>query len=149
MIDAMWIWGAVGLVLLALEMATGTFYILWFGVAGVILAIATGLFPQISQPVQIAIYAALSLGSLAIWKFYYKKNETHPLVGQAQGEEIGCIGTVIEAVGAKQNGKIRFAQGVMGSKEWAAISAESIEVGTEAVVIALEGNTLRIKQYRA
>ena len=26
MIEAMWVWGALGLILLAIEMATGTFY---------------------------------------------------------------------------------------------------------------------------
>jgi membrane protein implicated in regulation of membrane protease activity len=33
MLDAMWIWGAIGLILLAAEMATGTIYLLWFGIA--------------------------------------------------------------------------------------------------------------------
>lgn len=149
MIDSMWIWGAIGLVLLALEMATGTFYMLWFGVAGICLAIATWLFPNIPHAIQIAIYALLSLGSLAIWKFNYKKNETHSRVGQAQGEEIGRVGTVIETVSVKQNGKIRFTQGVMGSREWIAISTETVEEGTEGIVIAVEGNSLRIKQHQA
>lgn len=146
MIDAMWIWGALGLVLLALEMATGTFYILWFGIAGLCVAFITGLFPQLSHALQFAIFAVLSLGSLAIWKFYYKKNETHSRVGQAQGEEIGRIGTVIESVSLKKNGKIRFAQGVMGSREWAAVSEESIEEGSDAKVVAVVGNSLKISK---
>src|SRR3954468_4845277 len=108
MINAMWIWGALGLVLLALEMATGTFYILWFGIAGLCVAIITGFVASITPAVQFAIYALLSLSSLAIWKAYYKKNETHSRLGQSQGEEIGRIGTVIESVSIKQNGRIRF-----------------------------------------
>jgi len=146
MIDAMWIWGGLGLVLLALEMATGTFYIVWFGIAGLLLAILTGLLPNITPAVQFAIYALLSLGSLTIWKLYYKKTETHSRVGQSQGEEIGRIGTVIEEVNIKQNGKIRFAQGLMGSREWVAISNEAIPEGREAVVVAVVGNTLRISK---
>lgn len=146
MINAMWIWGALGLVLLALEMATGTFYILWFGIAGLCVAIITGLIPSITPALQFAIYALLSLGSLAIWKTYYKKNETHSRVGQSQGEEIGRIGTVIESVNVKKNGRIRFAQGVMGSREWAAISDETIEEGSEATVVAVMGNALKISK---
>jgi membrane protein implicated in regulation of membrane protease activity len=142
----MWIWGGLGLVLLALEMATGTFYIVWFGIAGLLLAILTGLLPNITPAVQFAIYALLSLGSLTIWKLYYKKTETHSRVGQSQGEEIGRIGTVIEEVNIKQNGKIRFAQGLMGSREWVAISNEAIPEGSEAVVVAVVGNTLRISK---
>ena len=145
MIDAMWVWGAVGLILLALEMATGTFYILWFGVSALSVAIATWLLPNLALPLQFVMFAALSISSLAIWRLNYQKTETHHRVGQAQGEEIGRTGTVIEACSPSQNGKIRFTQGLMGSREWPAISDETIEAGSAAAVIAVEGNALRIK----
>lgn len=144
MIEAMWVWGALGLILLATEMATGTFYVLWFGVAALSVSIATWLFPELTKAIQFTVFAVLSLGSLAIWRRYYKKTEVHYRVGQAQGEEIGRIGVVVEATSATQNGAIRFAQGLMGSREWVAISDELIEVGSNATVVAVEGNTLRI-----
>lgn len=145
MIDGMWVWGAIGLVLLAVEMATGTFYVLWFGIAALCTAIAVWMFPNMPHAIQFVMFAALAISSLAIWKLNYKKTETHSRVGQAQGEEIGRIGTVFEACGPHQNGKIRFTQGLMGAKEWAAISNQSISANTEARVIAVEGNTLRIE----
>jgi hypothetical protein len=144
MIEAMWVWGALGLILLAVEMATGTFYVLWFGVAALCVSVATWVFPELSHAMQFTIFAVLSLGSLAIWRRYYKKTEIHYRVGQAQGEEIGRIGTVIKATSATQNGTIRFAQGLMGSREWIALSDEPIEAGSNASVVAVEGNTLRI-----
>ena len=145
MLNAMWIWAALGLVLLAVEMATGTFYVLWFGIAALSVAIALGMFPNIPQAMQLAMFAALSISALAIWKLNYKKHETHSRVGQAQGEEIGRIGMVIEACSANQNGKIRFTQGLMGAREWAAVSTETIAEGVEASVVAVEGNQLRIQ----
>lgn len=144
MIEAMWVWGALGLILLAVEMATGTFYVLWFGVAALCVSVATWIFPELSHAMQFTIFAVLSLGSLAIWRRYYKKTEIHYRVGQAQGEEIGRVGTVIKATSATQNGTIRFAQGLMGSREWVALSDEPIEAGSNATVVAVEGNTLRI-----
>lgn len=144
MIEPMWVWGALGLILLAVEMVTGTFYILWFGVAALCTSIATWLFPELSHAVQFTIFAVLSLGSLGIWRRYYKKTEVHYRVGQAQGEEIGRIGTVIKATNSTRSGEIRFAQGLMGSREWIALSDEPIEVGVDATVVAVEGNTLRI-----
>jgi membrane protein implicated in regulation of membrane protease activity len=146
MIDAMWMWGVLGLVLLAIEMGTGTVYILWFGIAALCLAIATWIFTTIPVAIQFAIFAALSIGSLAIWKLNYKKNETHSRVGQAQGEEIGRVGTLIEACSPSQNGKIQFTQGLMGSREWPAISNETILKGTQARVVAVEGNALRVQR---
>jgi hypothetical protein len=144
MIEAMWIWGAIGLILLAVEMATNTFYVLWFAIAALCVATVMWVFPNTSHAIQFAMFAALSLGSLAIWRLKYKKTDKSSRVGQAQGEEIGRTGTVIETCSATQNGKIRFTQGVMGSREWAAISDETIEAGSDATVVAVEGNALRI-----
>lgn len=145
MIEAMWLWGAVGLVLLAAEMATGTFYMLWFGIAALCVSVATWLFPELTSAIQFTIFAVLSLVSLNIWKLYYKETDTHSRIGQAQGEEIGRIGTVIETCSKTHNGKIRFTQGVMGSREWTAASDETIDVGSNAAVIAVEGNILRVQ----
>lgn len=144
MIDAMWIWGAIGLLLLAVEISTGTIYVLWFGISALCVAFATWIFPNIPPAMQFAIFAALSIGSLAIWRLNYKKTETHSRVGQAQGEEIGRTGTVIESVNVNQNGKISFVQGLMGSREWVAVANEPIEAGSQAKVVAVEGNALRI-----
>jgi membrane protein implicated in regulation of membrane protease activity len=144
--EPIWTWGAVGLILLAVEMATGTFYVLWFGVAALCVAIAMLLFPNLQVASQYAMFAVLSLGSLAIWRLNYKKTSTHTRIGQSQGDEIGRLGTVTETVSIKQNGKIRFAQGLMGSREWTAISDETIEAGTDASVVAVVGNSLKISK---
>jgi membrane protein implicated in regulation of membrane protease activity len=144
--DPMWMWAAIGIILLAVEMATGTFYVLWFGVAAVCVALVMWLFPNISEAIQYAAFAVLSLSSLAIWRLNYKKTSTDSRVGQSRGDEIGRIGTVIETASLKQNGKIRFAQGLMGSREWAAIADETIESGSDASVVAVVGNALKISK---
>jgi inner membrane protein len=145
--DAMWLWGALGLALLAAEMATGTIYILWFGMSALCMAILVWIKPDIHYGIQLALFAILSVTALAIWKFNYKKNETHSRVGQAQGEEIGRVGLIVQACGPTQNGLIQFTQGLMGSREWTAVSNEVLEVGQQAQVIAVEGNTLRVSAH--
>lgn len=149
MMQAMWIWGAIGFILLAAEMATGTFYVLWFGIAALIVAILTWLMPEISISIQLILFAIISIATLFVWRTYYRKIETHSRVGQAQGEEIGRVGSIIERVNATQNGRIQFAQGVMGSREWVAVSDVAIEVGQQAVVTAVEGNALRVIPQKA
>ncbi len=144
--DPMWMWAAIGIILLAVEMATGTFYVLWFGVAALCVAVIMWLFPNTSEAIQYAAFAVLSLSSLAIWRLNYKKTSTNSRVGQSQGEEIGRVGTVIETTSLKQNGKIRFAQGLMGSREWTAIADETIESGSDASVVAVVGNALKISK---
>ena len=145
MIEATWVWAVLGIVLIAVEiLAIGTLYVLWFGIAAICLAIATWLFPDMPYAIQFITFAVLSLGALAIWRRYYKNTDTNSAVGQSQGEEIGRIGTVIETTSATQNGLIRFTQGLMGSREWSAVSDETIEINSQAKVIAVEGNSLRI-----
>jgi membrane protein implicated in regulation of membrane protease activity len=144
--ETVWIWAAVGLVLLALEMATGTFYILWFGVAALCLAALTSVVPHLLFAYQLVIYALLSLGSLWLWKKHEKKIQINSRVGQAQGEEIGRIGTMIETCSRENNGTIRFSQGLMGSREWMAVAECEIAKGEQARVVAVEGNALRVEK---
>ena len=147
MTESMWVWGVLGVVLLAIEiMVAGTLYALWFSIAAFCLAGLVWLAPDTPYAVQLLIFSVLSLGSLAIWRRFYKTTETHYRVGQAQGEEIGRVGEVVEATGPAQNGSIRFAQGLMGSREWVAFSDVPIEAGSHASVVAVEGNTLRISK---
>lgn len=138
-------WGVLGLVLLGVEMATGTFYVLWFGVAALLLAVIVWLAPTLSVAVQLGLFAVLSLSSLFLWRRYYKHTDLNSRVGQSQGEEIGRVGLVYETVTSTQNGRIRFPQGVLGSREWVAIADHTIEVGQSAEIIAVEGNHLRVK----
>ena len=144
--EASSLWGIVGLVLLGIEMATGTFYILWFGVSALCVAVALLILPGMSVSVQLVMFAALSLSSLAIWKLHYKKDPQNLRVGQSQGDEIGRIGIITEAVSSRQNGKITFAQGVMGSREWTAIADHDIASGDEAAIVRVEGNALRVQK---
>jgi len=148
MIEPIWLWGILGLMLVAMEMMNETFYILWFGIAALIVSVCLYFFPELHAGWQFLIFAIFSLGSLAIWKIYYRKAPDLDLkVGQSQGDEVGRIGTIVEAVNRKQNGRIQFAQGVMGSKEWTAISEEELEIGSEAEITAVVGNAMTVKRH--
>ncbi|MFT7229105.1 MAG: hypothetical protein ACI8PW_001700 [Methylophilaceae bacterium] len=144
--EPIWIWAAFGIALLTIEMTmVGTLDILWFGIAALCVSLVTWLFPSISYASQFTMFAVLALGSLALWRLYNKKTETHFRIGQSQGQEIGRVGKVIEACGPIQAGRIQFTQGLMGAREWVVVSDTTIEAGTEASVITVEGNALRIK----
>jgi membrane protein implicated in regulation of membrane protease activity len=145
-VESVWIWGILGLILLATEMATGTLYILWFGIAALCLSVALWVFPAMPVSLQLFMFAALSLSSLAIWKLHDTRAGVHLRVGQSQSDEIGRVGVITETVSPKQNGRISFAQGVMGSRDWAAIADEDIEAGAEAVITSIEGNALRVQR---
>jgi membrane protein implicated in regulation of membrane protease activity len=100
MLDPMWLWGILGLVLLALEMFLGTLYLLWFGISAFCMGIAMLILPTLPIAIQLFLYSALSLGSLAIWKMYFQSTSHDLRVGQSQGDEIGRTGTITETVQA-------------------------------------------------
>lgn len=147
--DAMWLWAVLGLVLLGAEMASATFYLFWFGVAALVLAFSVWLVPTMAVTVQVFLFALVSLVLILTWRQFFKKNDGDLRVGQSKGDEIGRVGTIVEAVTPKQNGKIQFPQGVMGSREWVAIADENLEIGVDAIITGIEGNALRVKRHSA
>lgn len=150
MLEPIWLWGILGLILVATEMMTESFFILWFGIAALIVSVCLYFFPELHIGWQFLIFAAFSLCTVALWKLYYRNKPTIELkVGQSQGDEVGRIGTIIEATSRKQNGRIRFPQGVMGSREWIAVSEEDLEVGCEAEIIAVVGNAMAVKRHQS
>ena len=144
--QAVWAWAILGLVLLSVEMLSGTFYILWFGIAALCVAVMLFLFPGITLAAQLFSFAALSVSSLAIWRRSYAPKQPALRVGQAQDDTIGKVGRLTAAVSPEQNGTIAFTVPVMGSREWAAISDQTIASGEQAEVVAVVGNYLRVQR---
>lgn len=146
MLQPVWIWAILGLALLSAELLSSTFYFLWFGVAALVVALLLWLIPAMPATLQLFLFAFLSLSSLTVWRRYYKKTSTDLRIGQSQGDEVGRSGTITEAVSPQKSGRIRFAQGVMGSRDWEAIADEDIAVGAEATIVEIAGNSLRVKR---
>ncbi|MDP8567856.1 NfeD family protein [Methylophilus aquaticus] len=141
--NTLWWWCGLGLVLLCLEMTSGTLYFLWLGIAALVMAILCGVFPDMPLALQALNYAVLSAIALAAMR-KYEKHRPSMRIGQAQGEEIGREGVVIVAIAPQQPGKIRFSQGVLGSKEWTAYADTPIAADQAATIVAVEGNSLRV-----
>lgn len=141
--NTVWWWCGLGLVLLCLEMVTGTMYLLWLGLAALAMSLLNGFLPGMSLALQALNYAILCTITLALMRKYEKRKPTLR-IGQAQGEEIGREGLVVVAITANQPGKIQFSQGLLGSKEWTAYADTAIAAQQAAKVVAVEGNALRV-----
>lgn len=138
-----WWWCGLGLLLVCSEMLLGTLYLLWLGLAALAMAALTLFWPEMSLALQAMNYAVLAVLALVIMR-KLEKRKPDLRVGQAQGEEIGCEGVVTEAISPMQPGKIRFTQGVLGSREWVAYADTTIAVQQAAMIVAVEGNSLRV-----
>jgi inner membrane protein len=139
----LWWWCGLGLVLLSMEMLLGTLYLLWLGIAALVMAMLCALFSEMPLALQAINYAVLAAIALAVMRKLEKRKPVLR-VGQAQGEEIGREGIVVVAISPLQPGKIRFSQGVLGSREWVAYANIDIAEQQAAKVVAVEGNSLRV-----
>ncbi len=148
MLESAWMWAILGLVLLGAEMLTGTFYILWFGIASLSVALLLFIWPSTPLSLQLLAFSALSLASLALWRIKYGKPAPTSHVGQSRGDAIGQIGQVREAVSPQQLGRIVFTLPVMGSRDWVIISEDTIAEGSGAEIVGIEGNYLKVRAIK-
>jgi hypothetical protein len=141
-----WAWAILGLVLLSIELLSGTFYILWFGVSALCVALMLAVYPNAPLSMQLLGFSIMSLTSLALWRHKYKMQRPGSRIGQSIDDTIGKLGRVTAEISPARNGTITFTVPVMSSREWTAIADESIAAGEEAEVVGIEGNFLRVRR---
>jgi membrane protein implicated in regulation of membrane protease activity len=139
-------WLMFGLVLMILETITGTFYLICFGVAAMVVAALTYLF-DLGFVGQLISFAGISPVVLKILLSKFKKNKKDLKVGQSEGEAIGKLGHIVGDVNPMNSGIIHFGTAIMGSRSWLVVSEETIKIGEAARVIGIEGNYLRVERY--
>lgn len=141
---AIWWWAILGLALLTLELLSVSFFFLWFGIAALCMALLLAIFP-LPLAAQLFGFAVLSVVSLLLGRRRFNRSQPELRIGQAHDETIGQVGRLTAAVSPEQKGMIVFTVPVMGSREWTAISEESLDSGSQAEVVAIVGNYLRVR----
>ncbi|HEX8232144.1 MAG TPA: NfeD family protein [Caulobacteraceae bacterium] len=58
-----WVWAAIGAAFLAFEVATGTGWLLWPAASAAVVGLLTLIAPGLSLPVELAVFAALTIVS--------------------------------------------------------------------------------------
>lgn len=146
LLQPIWAWAILGLVLLSIELLSGTFYILWFAISALCVSLMLLVFPEASVAMQLLAFSLLSLVTLGLWRRKYRQQGPAPVIGQSRDGTIGQTGRITVAVSPEQNGTIAFTVPVMGSREWTATSDEAINAGETAEITAIEGNYLRVRR---
>ena len=139
-----WIWCGFGVVLTVLEIITVSFYAIFMAFGAFVTAIVMLIFPTCTFPIQIAIFASVSILSLVFLKPVFKKvfkinvSKKVSNVYAFQGKN----GVVVSEITEFQNGLVK----VDGSN-WSAKSedGQSIPVGTAVEVLSVDGVKLIVK----
>lgn len=139
-----WIWLAVGAVLLALEVATTTGWLLWPAACAVIVAGLTFILKG-DFAVALAVFAVLTIVSTVLARRYLPKNASGdgPDINDNLGRLVGHFGM---AVSAFEHGHGRV---FIDGKEWAAVADEDAPplLDQRVKVLSADGGILKVKAY--
>jgi len=139
-----WQWAVAGIVLILAELAVPSFFLIWFGIAGLAMAGVLLLTPDLSFTAQLALWTALSLLMVALWFRVFKPGFHKTRIGTADGEVVGEVGLLVGAVAPFKRGKVRFQRPVLGSDEWVCLAETAIAAGERVRVVAVEGSFLKV-----
>ncbi len=137
-----WIVGGIGLMLI--ELLGPTFFILWFGVAAVLVGIVAA-YGDLSLAQEISLWGGLSVGMAVLWfKLFPAPHRTRS--GLSKEAVVGERGLIVQEVSEMQRGTIRFQKPILGSETWPVIADERIASGERAKIVDVVGQTLKVEK---
>ena len=136
-----WDWLALGTVLLILEVLGAGGYLLWTGIAGIIVAALTFLFPALSWTLQLPLFGVLAILTAVFWWKRQRSNVDsgdQPNLNRRGHELIGRTFIVQQAI-VDGRGKIK-----VGDSVWMAVGPDAA-VGTTVRVTEQNGTVLSVE----
>lgn len=136
-----WDWLALGTVLLILEVFGAGGYLLWVGIAGIIVGVVTFLIPALSWALQLPLFGILAMLTAVFWWKRQRNNvasSDQPELNSRGHELIGRTFVVQQAI-VEGRGKIK-----VGDSVWMAVGPDA-EVGTPVRVTAQHGTVLSVE----
>jgi membrane protein implicated in regulation of membrane protease activity len=142
-----WHWVVFGVLLVLSEIALTTFFILWFGVAAMIVGAILYLAPGLSLSWQIFVWTLLSsLLAVAWFKYLKPLSIDRTKAGLSREAILGEVGQVISAPNEDRRGRMRFPAPILGADEWMIISSEKLAEGDRVRVKDVSGNSLLVEK---
>ncbi|MDR0218816.1 MAG: NfeD family protein [Enterobacteriaceae bacterium] len=137
-----WFWLCFGGLLLIAELLGTGGYLLWTGIAAVIVALITWVFPTAFWELQAILFAVLTLLSAVAWRSWLRR---HP--GKNSDERLNqknqqLIGLHARLTADTENGysRIKLADG-----SWRIHCDHELAANTEVEIIAVNGITLEVR----
>lgn len=135
-----WFWLSLGLALGVAEMIVPGFFLIWLGMAAIIVGLLDWTLP-ISVPFQVALFAILSILTVYAGKKFLKDNpivSEDPMLNDRGRRLTGEIVTVVEAI-QDGNGRVRVGDSVWSARGVdASIGAKVRVTGSDGAVLLVE-----------
>ncbi len=138
-----WHWIVLGLVLVVAELLTaGGFYIIFFGIAAVIVGVLAGF--NMAGPIwmQLLMFSVISIGTLVLFRGRMLKAVQHDLQAPPVDALVGEVGIATEDFAGSEVGKVEF-RGASWSARTA--GAHAINRGARVRVTRVDGLMLFVE----
>ena len=137
-IDLGWVWGVAGLALLAAETVLPGFYLLWVGLAALVVCGAVFGF-DLSLTSQFVLFAVSAIATcVAGWFVYHRGHTQNDDINDNAAQMVGSTGEVLEAgTGGQLRVKVRDSVWLAEGPPFAA--------GTRVRVVSQHGTVLKVK----
>jgi len=139
-----WYWAVGGIVLILLELAIPSFFVIWFGLGALLVAGALLLAGDLSLTAQLLLWSLSSVAMTALWFGVFRPDRHKTLVGTAAGEVIGEVGLLVSAVAPFERGRVRFQKPILGAEEWACMAEAAIPAGERVRLVSIEGSYVKV-----
>ena len=136
-----WFWLTLGGLLLAAEMLGTSGYLLWSGLAAVMVGIIEWFIP-FSWTTQGSMFAVLTLVCVFFWYRWirYREGQQQPNSLNQRGSQMIGMHLTLDTSLINGLGHVRI-----GDSSWRVQAEQDLVAGTHVEVIAVEGITLRIQ----
>jgi len=144
MILEWWHWMILGLCLAMAELAVPAFFIVWFGIGAIGVAIVLLLAPDLTVAMQMLLWAGLSTVLVVIW-FRHLRPRTVTRVGTSAASVAGEVGVLVTDINPEIRGHVRFQKPVLGSDVWECYADANIKAGERVRILVVEGNFIKVE----
>jgi membrane protein implicated in regulation of membrane protease activity len=141
MSNNMILWLGLGLVLMAAETIVPGAFLLWFGLAALVMGGVVWLFPDMYGLVQAIVFSGLSVGAVLIYRSYFRPREPvsmQPLLNRRSEQYVGRVFVLDSAI---ENG---FGKIQIGDSRWT-VAGDPLPAGARVVVTGVDGMTLQVR----
>ena len=134
-------WLSFGGILLVAELLGACGYLLWSGVAAVIVSLVAWLFPASSWQWQWVIFAVMTAITALLWWYWINNRPLRllPPLNQRNKQLLGLHTTLTEPI-VNGFGRMQVADG-----NWRIACKSDLSIGSKVIVVAVDGITLIVE----
>ena len=136
-----WHWLIFGIVLIVLEILVPGTFLLWPGLAAVIVGLLKAVVPALAWTICVGLWAVLSVVLVAGFVMYRKANPGNnaaSLLNRRGEQYVGQRFTLDKPI-INGKGEVR-----VGDSVWKVVSNQDLTPGTVVIATAVEGTSLRV-----